>query len=179
MDQPELFLVVLGGRTRGSHIEQHDVRFVAGHSIDDTLPQLRQQWFGQPKGLHLDSYVALRFVDGFRIRLQSGPVATADRLFFVNLGAYAPSQLMELHQFGLVVARSPRSAVAKGKARWLRGFEQRHKDDLVALQTLPSADDCLVIERVDDWHVHLEPDPEGRHQPLVPDWFGYRRIDRI
>jgi hypothetical protein len=68
--------------------------------------------------------------------------------------------------------------VAKGKTRWLSGFEQRHQDDLVALQALPAADDCLAIERVEAWHVHLEPDPEARHQPLVPDWFGYRRIDR-
>jgi hypothetical protein len=42
----QLFLVVLGGRIDGCHIELHDVRFVVGASIDDTLPQLRQQWFG-------------------------------------------------------------------------------------------------------------------------------------
>ena len=53
---PTLFLVVLGGRIAGAHIELHDVRFVAGTSIDDTLPHLRRQWFGARKGLHLDSW---------------------------------------------------------------------------------------------------------------------------
>jgi hypothetical protein len=37
----QLFLVVLGGRIEGCHIELHDVRFVVGTSIEDTLPQLR------------------------------------------------------------------------------------------------------------------------------------------
>jgi hypothetical protein len=26
--------------------------------------------------------------------------------------------------------------------------------------------------------VQLEPHPQGLSQPQVPDWFGYRRIDR-
>ena len=52
---PTLFLVVLGGRTARSHIELHDVRFVAGYTIDDTLPELRRQWFGRREGLHLDA----------------------------------------------------------------------------------------------------------------------------
>ena len=56
-----LFLVVLGGRSAGCHVEQHDVRFVAGRTIDDTLPELRRQWFGRREGLHLDSVLA---VDG-------------------------------------------------------------------------------------------------------------------
>ena len=47
---PQLFLVVLGGRTATSHIELHDVRFVAGASIDDTIQELRRQWFGRRGG---------------------------------------------------------------------------------------------------------------------------------
>ena len=81
---PTLFLVVLGGRTAGAHIELHDVRFVAGASIDDTLPALRRQWFGARKGLHLDSWMAVRFVDGYRVELRPEPFAGPERLWFVN-----------------------------------------------------------------------------------------------
>jgi len=28
------------------------------------------------------------------------------------------------------------------------------------------------------WHVQLTPHPQGASQPQVPDWFGYRRLDR-
>jgi len=72
---PTLFLVVLGGRTASSHIELHDVRFVAGRSIDDTLPELRRQWFGRREGLHLDSFMAVRAVDGYAVRLGREPSA--------------------------------------------------------------------------------------------------------
>ena len=71
---PTLFLVVLGGRSTSSHIELHDVRFVAGRSIEDTLPELRRQWFGRREGLHLDSFMAVRAVDGYAVRYDSvGP----------------------------------------------------------------------------------------------------------
>ena len=64
-----LFLVVLGGRTPHSHAELHDVRWVVGTSIDDTIPKLKRQWFGSRKGLHLDSYVEVGGVDDYSIRL--------------------------------------------------------------------------------------------------------------
>ena len=173
---PQLFLVVLGGRTAGCQIEQHDVRFVAGRSIDDTIPELRRQWFGRRQGLHLDSTMAVRAIDGFAVSLGPEPPAPRpERLWFVNLGAYRPDSLAELHHFGLVVARSPQAAKASAKRQWLRGALQQHKDDLVGV------DDCLAIEQLellggDRWQVQLEPHPEGLSQSQVPDWFGYRLI---
>ena len=175
---PQLFLVVLGGRTATSHIELHDVRFVAGASIDDTLQELRRQWFGRCEGLHLDSFMAVRAIDGWAVSLRREPAAPRpERLWFVNLGAYRPDSLAELHHFGLVVARSPQAAKAAAKRQWLAGSQQQHKDDLCAV------DDCLAIEQLEllggeRWHVQLDPHPEGASQPQVPDWFGYRRIDR-
>ena len=38
----KLFLVVLGGRCKGCHIEQHDVRWVVGETIDATLPNVSE-----------------------------------------------------------------------------------------------------------------------------------------
>jgi hypothetical protein len=175
---PQLFLVVLGGRTATSNIELHDVRFVAGASIDDTLPELRRQWFGRREGLHLDSYMAVRAIDGWAVSLRREPAAPRpERLWFVNLGAYRPDSLAELHHFGLLVARSPQAAKAAAKRQWLAGSQQQHKDDLCAV------DDCLAIEQLEllggeRWHLQLDPHPEGLSQPQVPDWFGYRRIDR-
>lgn len=178
MSKPELFLVVLGGRTLKSNIELHDVRFVAGRCIDATIPSLRAQWFGQRRGLHIDSYVTIRFVDGFRVELRSSPSDTVERLYFVNLGAYDPAEMAEQHQFGLVVARSPQGARAKAKARWLVDAPLQHKDDLRGIDELPLVDDCLAVDGVDRHHVHLIADSLGRDQPLRPDWYGYRRIDR-
>jgi len=173
-----LFLVVLGGRTPRSQIELHDVRFVAGRSIDDTLPELRRQWFGSRQGLHLDAWMAVRAIDGWSVhlrRVEAPPEPRPERLWFVNLGGYRPDSLAELHHFGLVVARSAQAAKAAAKRRWLQGAQLQHKDDLCAV------DDCLAIEQLPlaggiSWQVELEPHPEGLSQPQVPDWFGYRPI---
>jgi len=182
-NRPTLFLVVLGGRTASSHIELHDVRFVVGRSIEETLPDLRHQWFGQRQGLHLDAWMAVRAIDGWAVGVESlglgvkrDPVSPQpERLWFVNLGGYQHESLAELHQFGLVVARSPQAAKAAAKRQWLKGALQQHKDDLAAV------DDCLAIEQLEllggeRWLVRLEPHPEGLSQPQVPDWFGYRPI---
>jgi hypothetical protein len=176
--EPQLFLAVLGGRLPDCHIELHDVRFVAGATIEAAIPELRRQWFGSREGLHLDAWMAVRAVDGWTVRLGREPAAPrGERLWFVNLGAYRPDSLAELHHFGLVVARSPLAAKAAAQRQWLRDGLQRHKDDLAAV------DDCLAIEQLEllgggRWHVQLEPHPEGLSQHQVPDWFGYRRIDR-
>lgn len=183
-----LFLVVLGGRTASSHIELHDVRFVAGHGIEDTFAELRRQWFGARQGLHLDAWMAVRAIDGWSVRLQRRPPGKTGetpagagppppRLWFVNLGGYSPDSLAELHQFGLVVASSAQAARASVRHRWLPGALEQHKDDL------HSIDDCLAIEQLplipgedEPWQVQLQPHPQGLSQPQRPDWFGYRPI---
>ena len=62
-----LFIVVLGGRSIKSNIEIHDVRWVIGESIEDTFPELREQWLGKKGGLHIDSYKCIKYVDGYEI----------------------------------------------------------------------------------------------------------------
>ena len=63
------FLVVLGGRAKYANIELHDVRWVVGSNIEDTLDSLRKDWIGFQKGLHIDSYKKIAYVDGYKINL--------------------------------------------------------------------------------------------------------------
>ena len=185
---PNLYLVVLGGRATNSHIELHDVRWVVGTSIEDTIPSLRQQWFGLLSGLHIDSYKAIQHVDGYAIELikgrgvcreqqQKAPTAMNDQLWFINLGGYDRDSLQELHQFGLVVAPSKQAAKARARRRWLGNALQVHKDDLHSLDRLGTVDDCLPIFNVEDWQIHLKAQPGTPEAELKPDWFGYWRID--
>ena len=185
---PTLFLVVLGGRTAGSHIEQHDVRWVVGGRIEDTIPALKEQWFGLLTGLHIDSYKAIRHVDGYAIELiqaQQAPLqsdyrhssACNDQLWFINLGGYNSESPQELHQFGLVVAPNQQAAKASARRRWLKGALQVHKDDLHNINQFKSVDDCLPIFRAEGWQIVLKPEPNKTDSGLKPDWFGYWRID--
>ena len=178
---PLLFLVVLGGRAPGVHIELHDVRFVVGLTLDDTLPALRRQWFGRRRGLHIDSYMVVRQVGHFFVHLRPEPWAGPERLWFVNVGGYRPERLAEDHAFGLVVATTAAGAKRQALAAWLPEAVSRHKDDLHPLERLDATtpldavDDCLPLATVGGWQVHLRPAP-GPPPPQRPDWFGYRPI---
>lgn len=169
---PLLFLVVLGGRVEGAQIEVHDVRFVAGATLDDTLPALRRQWFGRRRGLHIDSFMVVRQVGSFAVELRREPFEGLERLWFVNVGGYRPEQLAEEHSFGLVVAPTAEKAKRQALAGWLPGVQGRHKDDLRALEAV---DDCLPLVVVEGWRVHLLPTTDPA-PPQRPDWFGYRPI---
>ena len=66
-----LYLVVLGGRAKKANIELHDVRWVVGSKIEDTYDTLRKDWFGSPKGLHIDSYKKIQHIDGHKIKIKN------------------------------------------------------------------------------------------------------------
>ena len=166
---PKLFLVYLGGRAPRANIELHDVQFVAGDSIEETFEQLRRRWFGTVQGLHLDAYLELRVVDGFRIELRRDPSEHPEKLYFVNFGGYDSASIAELDQFGVFVASSSAEAKQKGRESLLTRSLQQHKDDLF------DVDDCFAVGEVAEYFVHLVPD--SRTQTFVPDWFGYRVID--
>ncbi|RUO80039.1 DUF1543 domain-containing protein [Idiomarina tyrosinivorans] len=163
-------MVYLGGTAQGANIELHDVRLVVGETIEDTIPQLKQQWFGLQKNLHIDSYVEVHHVDGYRIVLSEQPRQSQQHLYFVNLGGYQPQLMAEQHAFTLVVAESTEQAKQKAKQKLLpaQAFEQPHKDNLHAV------DDCLAVDLLESYAVELHHD--GIEQALVPDWFGYRVI---
>jgi len=63
----KLFAVYLGGRADGCNIELHDVVFVVGPSIEATYSLLAKKWFGNLQGFHIDSYVELQNIDGYKI----------------------------------------------------------------------------------------------------------------
>ena len=176
----KLFLVVLGGRCKGCHIEQHDVRWVVGVSIEATLPALRQEWIGLRRGLHIDSYRCVQQVDGHRVEViesvESPSSADEPRLWFVNLGGYAATSMAEKHYFDVLVARSSASAKAQARKRWLKGMEHVHKDDLHGVEMDPGLDDLLPIQGNGQWSLKLTADAKKENDIPAPDWYGYWKI---
>lgn len=168
----KLFMVYLGGSAGKSNIEVHDVRFVVGETIEDTYPQLIQEWYGNRKGLHIDCYMQVHHIDGYQIELNTAPVdrqQQPEKLYFVNLGGYQPEQFTELHEFGLFVATSSEDAKQQAKARLLTQSHIPHKDNLFEV------DECFPVTLLDDkLHIHLSPKPGG--QVIKPDWYGYNVI---
>jgi hypothetical protein len=149
MTKPRLFAVTLGGRAPKANTELHDVVFVTGSTIDDTYTQLLDKWFGNPVGLHLDSWLELDVVDGWRISLSPTPDTSGQKLFFVNLGAY-DENFTELHANGFYVAESALDAKKRALGQFFKDGEALpHKDDLHEI------DDCIALDAVSGLHVVL------------------------
>ena len=131
-----LYLVVLGGRAKKANIELHDVRWVVGSKIEDTYDTLRKDWFGSSKGLHIDSYKKIKYLDGYKINLRnvenlkinnnkfSNISNTKKNLCYVNIGSYDPSSMLEKYEFGLVIATNKLEAKNRAESQWLIGLKK-------------------------------------------------------
>ncbi|BBN82667.1 hypothetical protein PA25_26520 [Pseudoalteromonas sp. A25] len=162
----QLFMVYLGGRVNGCHIEMHDVRFVIGDKIEACYQKLKAQWVGDKAAVHMDAYVAIKHVDGYEVSLTKKRPEHSLKLYFVNMGAYVPERLAEQHDFALFVAHNTHEAKAKAKQQLLSGMSHLHKDNL------HDVDDCFAIDLLDEQYF-IELKPSGKNQALSPDWFGY------
>lgn len=152
-----LFVVMLGGRHARANTEVHDVVFASGDTLEATYPQLRRQWFGQPDGLHVDSWLEVDGVEGYRVRLaDAAPLAGAPRLYFINLGGYEVGVFGEAHRYRLVVAGD--RAEAKRKLQAGKDWDKPHTDALL------DVDDCIPIEAVDGRHIVLT---QSAHRGIV------------
>jgi hypothetical protein len=147
----KLFAVYLGGRAPKGNTELHDVVFVAGAKIEETYEQLMDQWFGTPLGLHLDSWMELDVVDGYKISLSDRKPAGDRRLYFVNLGAYKDGEFTEIHASKFLITDSIPEAKTRAKKALLQGWAGPvHTDDIYDVDT------CFEIAQVADLYVNLE-----------------------
>ncbi len=154
-----LFVVMLGGKHPRAKIEIHDVVFARGENLEEIYPQLRQQWFGAPTGLHIDSWFMVDGVADHQVRFSDIAPNEGDlRLFFINLGGYQQGQFGEEHQYLLVVAKDKASAKQQGKAIANKQWQQPHTDNLL------DVDDCIPIDHVGGRYIQLI---AGPHQGML------------
>ena len=181
-----LFIVVLGGRSLKSNIEIHDVRWVLGESIEDTFPELRKQWIGMKSGLHIDSYKRIKYVDGYKIVVSRSnkdnlidPKKENEKLWFINLGGYDPRKMNEEHEFTLVVAKKSIDAKKIARKNWEPKLFKKHNDDFSSIKNLEQdVDNIHSIKKIKNFEIRLILDPKERSEKLIPDWYGYMRIDK-
>ena len=61
-------------------------------------------------------------------------------------------------------------------AEWL---QKKHKDDIASLNLLISCDDCQIIKNIGNWEIELILENNLVEETNHPDWYGYKRIDKI
>ena len=145
----KLFGVFLGGRADKCNIELHDVVFTCSESIEKSYFDLLSKWFGNPKRLHIDSWIELKYIDGYKIHLSKSKPSHKRKLYFINLGGYDKNKFEELHESKFLVGENRIDIKKKAKKILLLGKDQVHTDDLY------DVDDCITIDKVSGYYIHL------------------------
>ena len=133
----KLYMFYIGGNCGNSNIELHDVRFSIAETPEACYDDLRRQWWGKPKSLHLDCWGSVEQADGFDVTVTTAPKLdnNSPSLFFVNLGGYDPAEFSELHRNVLLVAQDANSAKAQALAG-IRHWAQPHRDRLFEVEKM-------------------------------------------
>ena len=157
---PSLFITMLGGRHVRANVEVHDVILAVGETLEETYPQLKNAWFGEQKGLHIDAWAQMNGVEceGKKYQLQftdAAPNQADQKLWLINLGGYDAKEFGELHRYVLVVAQNAMVAKQRGKNCFAAHWQKQHTDRVL------DVDDCIAID-----HVH------GRYVQLVESEFS-------
>lgn len=145
----KLYMIYIGGSCGSSNIEVHDVIFACGESIEETYPQVRDQWFGNPTNLHIDSSLEVNSVDGYAVSLGATQSNQNLKLFFVQTGGYQKGVFGELHGYELLIAENKEDAKLKVKERFYSSLESPHQDSLIEI------DNVIPITTVDGYSIIL------------------------
>lgn len=165
----KLYAVLLGGRAQGCNTELHDVVFAVGAKFEDTYPQLVKKWFGIHKRLHVDSFIELDSVDGYKISLSDKAADNhGKKLFFVNFGGYRPNFFGEIHEANFYIANTKPEILAKAKKDLGLTLTESHCDDNVEI------DDVFAVDKVDQYFIQLTPTSETSQLKIVS---KYRKLD--
>ncbi|OEY94256.1 hypothetical protein BJD20_03305 [Acinetobacter proteolyticus] len=154
---PSLFMVMLGGRHAKANTEVHDVVMALGESLSEVIPQLKQAWFGESKGLHIDAWAQISGVQSQGVNYQiqfsdAAPSVLDEKLYLINLGGYSLNAFGELHSYHLVVASDAVIAKQLGKQFIEQDWHKPHTDRVV------DVDDCIPIDHVAGRYIHLVQD---------------------
>jgi hypothetical protein len=155
-----LIAAVLGGTAPRAKTELHDDAFAVGDALEAVYDQLLDDWFGDPRGLHVDAWCFVDSVAGYRVQLSPAPADNGLHLYFINIGGYRSGVFAEHHAWGFFGAPGKAEAKQRAKQTLLQTHVETHKDDL------HEVDDCLQVARIGEWHVHLTPD-SGAGDPAV------------
>ena len=58
-------------------------------------------------------------------------------------------------------------------------LEKKHNDNITSLHLLISFDDCQIIKNIGSWKIELTLENNLVEETNYPDWYGYKRIDKI
>lgn len=113
-----LYMMLLGCRPEGRLIEQHDIFFAIGDSMQSLVPEIKKFWPEAKGVIHVDAWRRISQVGNFKIEVikKDQSLISQQKLFFINLGGYNPGEFDEFHFKILIVAKDKSEAIKQAKS---------------------------------------------------------------
>lgn len=181
----KLYMLLLGCTPPGRNIEQHDIFFTIGESLNSIVPKIKNFW---PEGdpIHIDGWREVNEVDGYKISVlerSHKKMKIQEQLFFVNLGGYKLDEFEEYHYKMLAIANSKGDAVMASKktAFYMHtGFKgaESHIDDKFGIDVddIYKIDDLLASDLKNKYCIIIEKNKDQSKDKLH---LGYLMLEKI
>jgi len=155
MEGLKLFMLLLGSKARGRHVEQHDFFFGIAASLKELVPEIKAFWEEAGDSIHIYGWREVTCVEDHTVNvvplnpIEPWTSAASEKLFFINLGGYLPGRFEEQHYPVLTVKPDKASAFRTAKSTGFyreNQFEgaRSHIDDKFGIDV----DDLYQIEEV-------------------------------
>jgi hypothetical protein len=186
MNDPKLFMVLIGCRPPGRAVEQHDIFFGIAGSIGELVPAIIAYWPEAKGKIHIDAWRAVACANGYKVRVAHKPGAddtVGEKLYFINLGGYKPGEFEEYH-YKMVIA-APGITEAIKLARQTAFYKHTgykgavsHIDDKYGIDVDDAALISDILQKSDRLQYRLILEP---HTSLPEDelHIGYFKLDSL
>jgi len=114
----KLYMLLLGSKAPGRHVEQHDFFFGIATDLKELVPDIKKFWRGAVANVHIDGWREVNQIDGYQIKVvlkNDAITPSAEKLFFINLGGYVSGRLEEQHHVILSVNKDRTQAIQDAK----------------------------------------------------------------
>lgn len=185
----KLYMLLLGSKAPGRHVEQHDYFFGIAANLKDLVPDIKAFWRGTSGNLHIDAWREVNAVDGYQIKVlpkQETDHTSPNKLFFINLGGYQAGKMEEQHYVVLTAQPDRATAIQEAKktvffrtatVKGVKGANS-HIDDKYGIDVddIYNIDEMLNPYLKDKYHIAITP-AEGLPEDEVR--LGYFRLDKL
>ena len=122
----KLWMIGLGGSIKNANIEVHAMQHMIAEKVEDCYEDLIEIWYGD--SLHLDSYTALEYIDGYKVDLKG---SSDKNLYMIVYGGYQKGVIDELHDYNYLLADSKEEAEKVAKSQYDKFPNMNHVDEIV------------------------------------------------
>ena len=186
VENPKLFMVLLGCIPKGRVTEQHDVFFGIAENMRELIPQMNRFWPEAKGKLHIDVWREITTVDGFSIEVipKTEEVHSDNNLYFLNLGGYKEGEFEEYHYKVVTVALDLAKAIKKSKKTTFYkhcGFKGAvsHIDDTygIDIDDFHKVADLLPIEMTSTYQLKISPLVQPKREDELH--IGYLKLKKL